>query len=54
MKYEVFAVGGKEDGKTIARFNREVDAINYAIDHSDDYPLGCGIVDQNGKLIETW
>ena len=54
MKYTVIAVGGKDDGKTVAEFTNEADAINYCYDHADDYPLGHAIFDGNGKMLENW
>ena len=54
MKYTVIAVGGKDDGKIVAEFTNEADAINYCYDHADDYPLGHGIVDEHGNIIENW
>lgn len=54
MKYTVIAVGGKDDGKIVAEFTSEADTINYCYDHQDDYPLGHGIVDEHGNIIENW
>lgn len=54
MKYTVIAVGRKDDGKIVAEFTNEADAINYCYDHQDDYPLGHGIVDEHGNIIENW
>ena len=54
MKYTVIAVGGKDDGKTVAEFTNEADAINYCYDHADDYPFGHAIFDANGKMLENW
>lgn len=54
MKYTVFAVGGDDDGKTVAEFKNKADAINYCYEHPDENSLGYGIADDNGIVLESW
>lgn len=52
MTYTVFGVGGENDGKEILVTDDLADAINAAYAHTDEFPLGTAIIDQDGKDVE--
>lgn len=51
-EYIVIAVGGEMDGEEVFRAKKEIDAINWATIHEEDYPLGCAIF--HGDEIINW
>lgn len=51
-EYIVYAVGGEMDGTEIFRSEEEIDAIDWARIHEEDYPLGCAIF--QGEEIINW
>ena len=64
--FEVFFVGGKLDGITLARYDSQVLATEIArflqrkLDEAREHEGveilcdGCGVADENGNLIENW
>ena len=52
--YEVYAIGGDMDGVTIGLFETLNEAIDFARDHDERFPLGCGINDPDGNVVIDW
>lgn len=59
--YTVYWTGGENDGKTIAGFDSEAEAIKFAKDfykqHEDEFDPVCGgvgIADPNGDIVADW
>lgn len=60
-KYIVFFVGEPKDGETLATFEHELDAIEFARkywqEHEQDFDPtwgGVSITDPEGNIVENW
>lgn len=49
--YEIIAVGGDDDGITVAVYEDKADAINFIYDHQDEDQM-YAIIDTDGNDIE--
>lgn len=59
--YRVIWVAGERDGEELARFEKEIDATNFAIvfeaEHEEEFDPGCGgvaIIGPDGNEVINW
>lgn len=51
FEYEVIAVGGEDDGMTVAVYEDRADGINFIYDHQDDDQM-YALIDADGNDVE--